>query len=93
MSFWNIIIQQTSNDDLTEKLVSLVSWAKRVKWQKCKSAICDLTEKLFVFNFIGQPNLQIILEAKYMDQSSWKNILYKFLLYFLQFKSFSPWML
>ena len=70
MSFWNIIIQRTSHDDLTEKLVYIVSLAKLVKWQKCKSAICDLTEKLLVSNFIGRPNLQIILEAKLMDESS-----------------------
>jgi hypothetical protein len=44
----------TSHDDLTEKLVSLVSLAKLVKWQKCKTALCDLTEKLLVSNFIGQ---------------------------------------
>ena len=69
-SFWNIIIQLTSHDDLTEKFVSLVSLAKLVKWQKCKTALCDLTEKLLVSNFIGQPNLQTILEAKSMDESS-----------------------
>ena len=49
---WNIIIQRTYHDDLTEKLVSLVSSAKLVKWQKCKTALCDLTEKLLVSNFI-----------------------------------------
>ena len=69
-SFWNIIIQRTSVDDLTEKLVSIVFLAKLVKWQKCKTAFCDLTEKLLVSNFIGQPNLQIILEAKSMDKTS-----------------------
>ena len=69
-SFWNIIIQRTSHDDLTEKLVSLVSLEKLVKWQKCKTGLCDLTENLLVSNFIGQPNLQIILEAKSMDESS-----------------------
>jgi hypothetical protein len=69
-SFWNIIIQWTSNDDLTKKLASLVSLAKLVKWQIYETALCDLTEKLQVSNFIGQPNLQIILEAKSMDESS-----------------------
>ena len=52
-SFWNIIIQRTSHDDSTEKLVSLVSLAKFVKWQKCKTALYDLTEKLLVSNFTG----------------------------------------
>ena len=69
-SFWNIIIQRISHDVLTEKLVSLVSIAKFVKWQKCKTALCDLAEKLLVSNFIGQTNLQITLEAKSMDESS-----------------------
>ena len=68
--FWNIIIQQTSNNDLTEKLAALDSLAKLAKWQKYKTALCDLTEKLQVSNFIGQPNRQIILEAKSMDVSS-----------------------
>ena len=36
-----------------------------------KTAFFDLTEKLLVSNFIEQPNLQIILEAKSMDESSW----------------------
>ena len=35
-----------------------------------KTAFFDLTEKLLVSNFIEQPNLQIILEAKSMDESS-----------------------
>ena len=92
-SFWNINIQRTSHDDLTEKIFSLVSSAKLVKWQKCKTALCDLTEKLLVSNFIGRPNLQIILEAKSMDESSWKKILlYQFLFYFFQIKLFSLWM-
>ena len=57
-SFWNIIIQLTSHDDLTEKLVSLVSsaklgnWKKKVvKWQKFKTALCDLTEKTVSVEF------------------------------------------
>ena len=39
--------------------------AKLVKCQKCKSALCYLTEI-----FIVQPNLQINLEAKSMHGSS-----------------------
>ena len=87
-SFWNIIIQRTSHDDLTEKLVSLVFLAKLVKWQKCKTAFCDLTEKLLVSNFIGQPNLQIILEAKSLDESSSKkfSIISEFILFFNNLK-------
>ena len=69
-TFWNITIQWTSHYDLTEKSIYFVSLAKLAKWQKCKSELCDLTEKLIVSNFIGQPNLQIILEAKSMDESS-----------------------
>ena len=51
MSFWNIIIQWISHDDLTEKFFSLVSKAKLVKWQKSKTALCDLTKKLLPSNF------------------------------------------
>ena len=50
-SLWNIWC--TSHDDLTEKIISLVSLAKLVKWQKCKSELSDLTEKLLVSYFIG----------------------------------------
>ena len=71
-SFWNIINQWISRDNLTENLVSLVSSVKLVKWQECKTALCDLTEKLLASNFIGLPNLQIILKSKSMDESSWK---------------------
>ena len=39
---------------------------------KSKATLCDLTEKLLVSNFIRWPNLQIILEAKSMDEFSWK---------------------
>ena len=38
---------------------------------KSKATLCDLTEKLLVSNFIRWPNLQIILEAKSMDEFSW----------------------
>ena len=56
-SSWNIIIQWTSYDDLTEKLVSLFSLAKLVKWQQCETALCDLTEDLFqIFKSIPRPN-------------------------------------
>ena len=61
-SFWNIIIQRISHDDLTEKLL--------------------------VSNFIGRPNLQIILEAKSMDEFSWKKSCY-IILYSI-FCSLSP---
>ena len=57
-SFWNIIIQWISHDDLTEKFVSLVSKAKLVKWQKSKTALCDLTEKLLPSNFETTKTLQ-----------------------------------
>ena len=74
-TFWYIIIQWTSYD-LAEKFISLVSLAKLVKWQNCKSALCDFTEKLLVSDFIWQPNLQIILKAKSMDESPWKKKIY-----------------
>ena len=50
-SFWSIIIQRISHDDLTEKTVlpkSPIKWwlwkKKLVKWQKFKTALCDLTK-------------------------------------------------
>ena len=92
-SFWNIIIQWTSHDDLTEKISCFISLAKLVKWQKCKTAICDLTEKLLAsglnltqtFKLIWKPNA-------WMDLHEIKNLLYQFLFYFLQIKLFSPLM-
>ena len=81
-SFWNIIIQLTSHDDLTEKLVSLVSTAKLENWKKRLSY--DRNSKLH--HALWQKNcffwifsachsglrFQIILEVKSMDESSWK---------------------
>ena len=58
MSFLNIIIQWISHDDLTEKIVSLVSKAKLVKWQKSETEVCDLTEKLLPSNFETPKTLQ-----------------------------------
>ena len=46
--------------------------SKTCEMAECKATLCDLTEKLFVSNFIRWPNLQIILEVKSMDESSWK---------------------
>ena len=51
-------------------------FSKTCEMAKCKATLCDLTEKLFVSNFIRWPNLQIILEVKSMDESSWKKIYY-----------------
>jgi hypothetical protein len=60
-SFWNIIIQWTSHNDLTENISCSISLAKLVKWKKCNTAICDLTEKLLasyfvIFKSIWRPN-------------------------------------
>ena len=55
-SFWNIIIQRTSHDDLTEKLVSLVSLAKFVKWQECKTALCLTSLDDQIFKSFWKPN-------------------------------------
>ena len=46
--------------------------SKTCEMAECKATLCDLTEKLFVSNFIRWPNLQIILEVKSMNESSWK---------------------
>ena len=85
-SFWNITIQWTSHDDLTEKLVSLVFLAhimmtkKLVKRQKFKTALCDLTKKLLPSILSGVRfgrRLWIDLEAKRMDESSWKKCFFQ----------------
>ena len=78
-SFWNIIIQWTSHDDLTEKLFyQNRQWndddekKNSVKWQKLKLHFVIWQKNCLCLTDIGQPNLQIILEAKSMDESSWK---------------------
>ena len=84
-SFWNIIIQMTSHDDLTE--TKNRQWNDdddiffSVKWQKLKLHFVIWQKNCLCLTDIEQPNLQIILEAKSMDESSWKkNLLYQFLL-------------
>ena len=87
-SFWNIIIQLTSHDDLTEKLFCPNrQWNNddekqfSVKWQKLKLHFVIWQKNWLCLTDIGHPNLQIILEAKSMNESSWKKILlYQFLL-------------
>ena len=51
-SFWNIITQWTSNDNLTENFLSLIFVAKLIKWQKFKTAICDVMKKWLPSNFL-----------------------------------------
>ena len=50
-SIWNFTIQWTSHDDLTEKSADIFHFKhqtkKLVKWQKFKTALCNLTKKLF----------------------------------------------
>ena len=76
-SFWNITIQWTSHDDLTEKICN--SWIlKKIVKSECKEGyLNDLTEFLkrkFVL-FLEEAclqNLHIDLEVKRMDGFSWK---------------------
>ena len=92
-SFWNIIIQWTSHDDLTEKLVSLFSSAKLVKWQNVKlqfgiwqkNWLCLTSFDDQIFKSFWKPNPWMNLLEK-------KILLYQFLFYFLQFKFLPPWM-
>ena len=50
-SIWNFTIQWTSHDDLTEKSADIFHFKhqtkKLVKWQKFKTALCNLTKKRF----------------------------------------------
>lgn len=55
-SIWNFTIQWTSHDDLTEKSADIFHFKhqkkKLVKWQKFKTALCNLTKKLSNFVFV-----------------------------------------
>ena len=66
-SFWNIITPWTSNDNLKENFVSLVFVAKLIKWQKFKTALCDLMKNGLPQILSGlrfAKNLQVNLEGK-----------------------------
>ena len=96
-SFWNITIQWTSHDDFTEFFLCLSflntnwknSWNQSVKkvtqmiWQNF--SVLALKNVSKTFKSIWKPN-------PCMDPLEKKNLLYQNLLYFLQGKSFSPWM-
>ena len=99
-SSWNIIIQWTSHDDLTEKTVLpkppmkwwwwiffFVKWQKLklhfVIWQKNCLCLTSLDDQ--IFKSFWKPN-------PWMNLLEFFFLLYQFLLYFLQFKSFPPWM-
>ena len=95
-SFWNITIPWTSHDDLTEILQNSTKSVFFVKSLIAFINFCHLTSFSFWYHHFTETsgtNLQINLEAKRMDGSSWKkkSILY-FSIYLLQLKSFSPWM-
>jgi hypothetical protein len=94
-SFWNIIIQWTSHDDLTEKTIlpkPPMKWwwwsFYFVKWQKLKlyfviwqkNYLCLTSFYDQIFKSFWKPSLEFFFQ------------LYQFLLYFLQFKFFPPWM-
>ena len=94
-SFGNIIIEWSSHDDLTKKFVFLVSSAKPmiekkvVKWQKFKTALCDLTEKKCFCWILSACSsglrFQINLEANSMHGCSKKNsIVSEFTLFFAE---------
>ena len=79
-SSWNITIQWTSHDNLTEKLVSLVSSAKLVKWQNVKlhfviwqkNCLCLtlLDDQIFISFWKSNPWMNLLEK---------KNLLYQFL--------------
>jgi hypothetical protein len=80
-SFWNIIIQWTSHDDLTEKSAgpncALTKYDGSSFFVKSQSAVLNLLLFNEFYRDCPGLNLQIDLEAKRMDGSSWK----KFILY------------
>jgi hypothetical protein len=67
-------------------------FSKTCEMAKCKATLCDLTEKLFVSNFIRWPNLHSGSQIHGWIFLKKKFLLYQFLFWFLQDKSFSPWM-
>ena len=67
-SFWNITIQWTSHDDLTEFFLS---------WNQSVKKVTQMIWHIFFLRVLFQmkkclQNLQINLEAKRMDGFSWK---------------------
>ena len=93
-SFWNFIIQWTSHDYLTEKLVLAkppqMEAAFFVKSQSVVLTFFHLT--IFLDGDLTQTFELIWRPYAWMDLEEIKNLLYQFLMYFLQEKSFSPWM-
>ena len=92
-SFWNIIIQWTSHDDLTEKFAEtfslhsmVIEKKKLVKWQKFKTALCDLTKKLLPSNFFSTQFWTEILHKSGCQIHGWillkKSITSEFTLFF-----------
>ena len=70
---------------------------KIVKWQKFKSALCNLTKNLLLLNFVSMHFWTEISNQCKSQIHAWillkkKNLLHQILFYFLQVKSFPPWM-
>ena len=66
-SFWDIIIQWTSHDDLTEKSGFFGSLAKRCQMTEIQNCFCWILSACS-----SRLRFQINLEAKSMHGSSWK---------------------
>jgi hypothetical protein len=90
--FWNIIIQWTSYDDLTEKsffISKRLLWSpKLVKWQKSKLHFAIWQKNCF--RRILSALKSIWRSNAWMDPLE-NFILYQFLVYFLQVNLFSLW--
>ena len=82
-SFWNITIQLTSHDDLTEKLVSLVSSAKLVKWQNVK-----LHFVIWQKNCLCLTSLDDQIFKSFWKSNPWMNLLEKNFYYISFYSSF-----
>ena len=81
-SFWNINIQRTSHDDLTEKIFSLVSSAKLVKWQNVK-----LHFVIWQKNCLCLTSLDDQIFKSFWKPNPWMNLLEKKKFYYISFHS------
>ena len=99
--FWNIIIQWTSHDDLTEKSAFISQYSdpkeKTCQMTEIQNFTLRLTEKLLLLNFVSMQFLTEISNQSGSQIHSWillkKNLLCQNLFYFFRASPFhSEWL-
>ena len=99
-SFWNITIQWTSHDDLTEKnlYMSILKRIEKIREIRVWRKLLKWFDRIFLETFFKTDSSEKISFKSIwkpnpcMNPLEKKILLYQNLLYFLQGKSFSPWM-